>query len=68
MTSVLAVHALALPFLPPSDLPTNHLMLLRWVHFVAGLPGVDCCTFLIWWNVPFLKELDARRRAGVSGV
>jgi len=48
MTSVFAVHALALPFLPPSDLPTNHLMLLRWVHFVAGIAWVGLLYFLIW--------------------
>jgi uncharacterized membrane protein len=65
MTAAFAVHALVLPFLPPSDLPTNHLMLLRWVHFVAGIAWVGLLYFFNLVNVPFLKEMDAPTRSKV---
>jgi uncharacterized membrane protein len=65
MTAVPAVAALVLPFLPPSDMPTNHLMLLRWVHTVAGIAWVGLLYFFNLVNVPFLKELDAPTKSKV---
>jgi uncharacterized membrane protein len=65
MTSVVAVHAFVLPFLPPSDMPTNHLMFLRWVHSVAGIAWVGLLYFFNLVNVPFLKELDAPTKSKV---
>ena len=60
-----AVPALVLPFLPPSDMLTNHLMLLRWVHIVAGIAWVGLLYFFNLVNVPFMKDLDAATKARV---
>ncbi len=65
MTAAFLVNASALPFLPPSDMPTNHLMLLRWVHTVAGIAWVGLLYFFNLVNVPFLKELDAPTKSKV---
>lgn len=59
------VSALTLPFSPPSDMLTNHLMLLRWVHFLAGITWVGLLYFFNLVNVPFLKELDAGTKSKV---
>ena len=59
------VPALVLPFLPPSDMLTNHLMLLRWVHIVAGIAWVGLLYFFNLVNVPFMKDLDAATKARV---
>src|SRR6202158_2906233 len=65
MTAAFAVNALVLPFLPPSDLPTNQLMLMRWVHFVAGIAWVGLLYFFNLVSVPFLKEIDAPTKSRV---
>jgi len=65
MTLALAGQAFALPFMPPSDMASNHLMLLRWVHFVAGIAWVGLLYFFNLVNVPFLKELDAPTKSKV---
>jgi uncharacterized membrane protein len=41
------------------------LMLLRWVHFVAGITWVGLLYFFNLVNVPFQRELDAQTRATV---
>jgi uncharacterized membrane protein len=38
------------------------LMLLRWVHFVAGITWIGLLYFFNLVNVPFLNELDAETR------
>jgi uncharacterized membrane protein len=38
------------------------LMLLRWVHFVAGITWVGLLYFFVLINMPFLQELDAQQR------
>jgi len=43
----------------PSDFNTNLLMLLRWMHFIAGITWVGLLYFFNLVNVPFMKELDA---------
>jgi len=70
MTAAFAVPGLVLsgfvlPFLPPSDMPTNNLMFLRWVHLVAGIAWVGLLYFFNLVNVPFLKELDAPTKSKV---
>ena len=65
MTASFVVPALALPFLPPSDMPTNHFMLLRWIHFIAGTCWVGLLYFFNLVNVPFLKEMDATTKSKV---
>jgi uncharacterized membrane protein len=65
MTAIFAVNVLVLPFLPPSDMPTNQLMFLRWVHLVAAIIWVGLLYFFNLVNVPFLKELDAPTKSKV---
>lgn len=51
---------------PPIDFPGGEvaiLMLLRWIHLVAGITWVGLLYFFTLVNMPFLQELDARSRA-----
>ncbi len=41
------------------------LMLLRWVHLVAGITWVGLLYFFTLVNMPFLQELDAKSRGMV---
>jgi uncharacterized membrane protein len=43
----------------PQDANTNILMLLRWVHFLAGILWVGLLYFFNLVNVPFMKQVDA---------
>ena len=43
----------------PHDANTNLLMLLRWVHFLAGILWVGLLYFFNLVNVPFMKQVDA---------
>jgi uncharacterized membrane protein len=49
----------------PSDFQTNFLMLLRWIHFVAGITWIGLLYFFNLVNVPFMKELDATTKGKV---
>jgi uncharacterized membrane protein len=49
----------------PSDFQTNFLMLLRWVHFVAGITWIGLLYFFNLVNVPLMKELDAPTKGKV---
>jgi uncharacterized membrane protein len=49
----------------PHDAATNWLMLVRWVHFLAGITWVGLLYFFNLVNVPFLKELDGPTRGRV---
>ena len=42
----------------PQDFQTNFLMLLRWIHFVAGITWIGLLYFFNLVNVPLMKELD----------
>jgi len=42
----------------PRDFQTNFLMLLRWIHFVAGITWIGLLYFFNLVNVPLMKELD----------
>jgi uncharacterized membrane protein len=56
---------LALLTAPQIDLPGGEqavLMVLRWMHFVAGITWVGLLYFFNLVNVPFLQELDAKQR------
>lgn len=50
----------------PSDFQTNFLMLLRWIHFVAGITWIGLLYFLNLVNIPFMKELDPATRARIT--
>ena len=39
------------------------LMVMRWVHLVAGITWVGLLYFFNLVNVPFLQELDAKRKS-----
>src|SRR5438309_10440238 len=41
------------------------LMLLRWIHFLAGITWVGLLYFFNLVNVPFMKELDAPTKGKV---
>jgi len=50
---------------PQIDFPGGEvavLMLLRWIHLVAGITWVGLLYFLTLVNMPFLQELDAQSR------
>ena len=42
----------------PTDFQTNLLMLLRWIHFIAGITWIGLLYFFNLINIPFMKELD----------
>jgi uncharacterized membrane protein len=49
----------------PQDFNTNFQMLLRWIHFLAGITWIGLLYFFNLVNVPFLKELDATTKGKV---
>ena len=49
----------------PTDLNTNLLMLVRWLHFIAGITWLGLLYFFNLVNVPFMKELDSSTRGKV---
>ena len=49
----------------PSDAQTNFLMLLRWIHLLAGITWIGLLYFFNLVNVPFMKELDAATRGKI---
>jgi uncharacterized membrane protein len=50
----------------PTDFLTNFLMLLRWIHFVAGITWIGLLYFLNVVSMPFMKELDPATRARIT--
>ncbi len=49
----------------PSDVKTNVEMLLRWVHFLAGITWIGLLYFFNLVNVPLMKELDPTTKGKV---
>ena len=49
----------------PPDFNTNFLMLVRWVHFLAGITWIGLLYFFNLVNVPLMKELDATTKGKV---
>jgi len=49
----------------PQDFYTNFLMLLRWVHFVAGIIWIGLLYFFNLVGYPFMQELDPTIRGKV---
>lgn len=50
----------------PTDFQTNFLMLLRWIHFVAGITWIGLLYFFNLVNFPFMKELDPATRGKIT--
>ncbi len=49
----------------PQDFNTNLLMLVRWIHFLAGITWIGLLYFFNLVNVPLMKELDATTKGKV---
>src|SRR3984885_4523397 len=49
----------------PSDFNTNFLMLVRWIHFLAGITWIGLLYFFNLVNVPLMKELDPTTKGKV---
>ncbi len=49
----------------PGDVDTNWLMLIRWIHFLAGITWIGLLYFFNLVNVPLMKELDPATRGKV---
>lgn len=49
----------------PHDFNTNLQMMLRWIHFVAGITWIGLLYFFNFVNVPLMKELDGATRGKV---
>src|SRR3954465_9948578 len=50
--------AAGLPFHPPTNAGAIFEIVLRWIHFVAGITWVGLLYFFNLVNIPFMKELD----------
>jgi uncharacterized membrane protein len=62
------LHELALlqpNFAFPTDAASIEQIILRWVHFVAGITWIGLLYFFNLVNVPFMKELDASAKGKV---
>lgn len=49
----------------PQGLSVNLQILLRWIHFIAGITWIGLLYFFNLVNAPFLKEIDASTRSKV---
>jgi uncharacterized membrane protein len=49
----------------PTDFQTNFLMLLRWIHFTAGITWIGLLYFFNLINIPFMKELDPATKSKI---
>jgi uncharacterized membrane protein len=49
----------------PPDANATVWMIVRWIHFVAGITWIGLLYFFNLVNVPFMKELDAPTRGKV---
>lgn len=67
-----AIHSLVLvfsvPLHPPEDFASNYEILLRWLHFLAGITWVGLLYFFNLVNLPVQKALDPQTKAKVNPV
>jgi uncharacterized membrane protein len=49
----------------PTDLHTNILMVVRWLHFVGGITWLGLLYFFNLVNVPFMKGLDSATKGKI---
>jgi uncharacterized membrane protein len=49
----------------PQDFNTNFLMLVRWIHFLAGITWIGLLYFFNLVNTPLMKELDSTTKGKV---
>lgn len=55
-------------FMLPQDANTNVLMVMRWIHFLAGITWIGLLYFFNLVNVPSMKQFDAATKAKVLPV
>ena len=65
-TAVLAM--LSAPLVKLPDTTAGIFMLVRWIHFVAGITWIGLLYFFNLVNVPFMKEIDAGTKAKVIPI
>jgi uncharacterized membrane protein len=51
----------------PQDIRMNIMMVLRWIHFVAGITWVGLLYFFNLVNLPFLQGLESSTRSRIYG-
>jgi len=49
----------------PTDFKTNFEIILRWIHFLAGITWIGLLYFFNLVNVPLMKELDSTTKGKV---
>ena len=64
----LAIFLFQQKILPPSDISTNVQILLRWIHFLAGITWIGLLYFFNLVNVGVMKKLDAPTKGKVIPV
>jgi uncharacterized membrane protein len=52
----------------PQDANTNLLMLMRWIHFLAGFVWIGLLYFFNLVSIPSMKQLDPGTRAKIMPV
>jgi uncharacterized membrane protein len=55
-------------FMLPQDANTNVLMLMRWIHFLAGITWIGLLYFFNLVNVSSMKQFDAATKVKVVPV
>jgi len=63
---MLAILALNIPFHPPTDFGSNYEIVLRWIHFAAGITWIGLLYFFNLVNMPLQKLIDAPTKAKVN--
>jgi uncharacterized membrane protein len=49
----------------PDDVHTNFLMLLRWIHFLAGICWIGLLYFFNLVSIPWFRQLDGPTRSRI---
>ncbi len=66
--SLLALFLFQQKIMPPSDTGTVVQIVLRWIHFLAGITWIGLLYFFNLVNVPVMKALDAPTKGKVVPV
>jgi uncharacterized membrane protein len=63
LSSLLALFSVT--SLTPPDSAGTYLMIMRWIHLVAGITWIGLLYFFNLVHVPFMKEMDSATKAKV---
>jgi uncharacterized membrane protein len=58
--------ALAIPLHPPTNFASNYEIILRWIHFLAGITWIGLLYFFNLVNIPLQRELDPATKVKVN--